>query len=268
MGVSRDWGKGLKKPSFSSGIAAVDWFCHNFKHLQDLGRPLTSVRPEKITNINTLPKSDSITQPGGFRMKRPLWIHFLSAGAIALIGATIFPQPSHAQIRFLCGFSDEANLYTTYAQTPRGNIPVIRWNSYYFEGSGYTPERRCQEVSSRFQNLHSQNMLSSITAGYLNGQPVICAGSRGGCTSGNLLFTLKSGSDSASVLQQLFDVRAGASATPLYQSSNGSGVPTIDMNQYLKNAPVENARSRTSEPAPTPRSPAPIAPPPSNGALW
>jgi len=200
-------------------------------------------------------------------MKRPSWIHFFGASAIAFLGATIFPQPSAAQTSFLCGFSRETDLYTTYAQTPRGNIPVIRWNSYYFEASGYTPERRCQEVSSRFQNLHSQNMLSSITAGYLNGQPVICAGARGGCNSKNLLFTLKAGSDSASVLQQLFDVRAGASASPLYQSSNGNGVPTIDMNQYLKNAPVEYTGSRTSEPATTQRSPAPTAPA-SNRSLW
>lgn len=210
-------------------------------------------------------------------MKKPLWMNVLGAGAIAFVGATALPQPGQAQTTFVCEFSSTTGLYTTYAQTPRGAVPVVRWYSHYFNSAGYTPERRCREVSGRFQNLHNQGQLLYITAGYLNGQPVICAGSGGGCNSGNLLFTLKAGSDAAAVLQQLFDIRVGASSSPLYQSSGGGGAPTIDMNQYLNNAAVENrgggaSPAAPSQQAPAPSAPAPApapsAPAPNGGSLW
>lgn len=200
-------------------------------------------------------------------MKRQRWIHFLTAGTIALLGATVgFQRPSQAQTTFVCQFSPDQNLYTTYAQTPRGAVPVVRWYSEHFSAAGYTPERRCQEVSARFQNLHSQRLLDFVTAGYLNGQPVVCASQNGSCNSGNLLFTLKAGSDAAAVLQQLFDLRSNASSTPLYQSSRGSSAPTIDMNDYLENAAVETPENSTSEAAPTEAAPAETQP--SGGSLW
>lgn len=206
-------------------------------------------------------------------MKRPLWMNLLGAGAIAFVGATALPEPSQAQATFVCEFSSTTGLYTTYAQTPRGPVPVVRWYSHYFDSAGYTPERRCREVSGRFQNLQNQGLLPYITAGYLNGQPVICAGSGGGCNSSNLLFTLKAGSDAAAVLQELFDLRSGASASPLYQSSGGGGAPTIDMNQYLNNAPVENggggaSPATPSQQAPASSEPAPSEPASGGGSLW
>jgi hypothetical protein len=206
-------------------------------------------------------------------MKMRSLTQLLTAGAISLTSLMVGIQPSQAQATFVCEFSSTTNLYTTYAQTPRGPVPVVRWYSHYFEGAGYTPERRCREVSGRFQNLQNQGLLPYITAGYLNGQPVICAGSGGGCNSSNLLFTLKAGSDAAAVLQELFDLRSGASASPLYQSSGGGGAPTIDMNQYLNNAPVENGGGGASQPAPSQEAPATSEPAPSEpasggGSLW
>jgi len=84
----------------------------------------------------------------------------LTAAAVA-IGATVtFQQPSQAQsTRFVCGMSSTTGLPTTFAMTPRGAVPVVRWYSEYFSASGYTPERRCQIVAGRFSNLHSQGLL-------------------------------------------------------------------------------------------------------------
>ncbi len=209
-------------------------------------------------------------------MKMRSLTQLLTAGAISLTSLMVGIQPSQAQTTFVCEFSSTTNLYTTYAQTPRGIVPVVRWYSHYFDAAGYTPERRCREVSGRFQNLHNQGQLSYITAGYLNGQQVVCAGSAGGCNSSNLLFTLKAGSDAAAVLQELFDLRSGASASPLYQSSGGGGAPTaptIDMNQYLNNAAVENRGGGASQPAPSQEAPAtsetaPSEPASGGGSLW
>lgn len=163
----------------------------------------------------------------------------LTAAAVA-IGATFtLQQPSEAQsTQFVCGMSSTTGLPTTYALTPRGPVPVVRWYSEYFSASGYTPERRCQEVAGRFSNLHSQGLLSSITTGYLNGQPVVCASRSGGCNSSNLLFTLKSGVDAAAAVQQLFDLQRGTASGPLYESSGDDGV-NIDFNNFLSNAGVD-----------------------------
>ena len=60
-------------------------------------------------------------------MKMRSLTQLLSAGAISLTSVMVGIQPSHAQASFVCEFSSTTNLYTTYAQTPRGPVPVVRW---------------------------------------------------------------------------------------------------------------------------------------------
>lgn len=144
--------------------------------------------------------------------------------------------------------NSRTGLPTTFALTPRGAVPIVGWDSQYFSSAGYSPERRCQEVTGRFNNLHSQGLLSSITTGYLNGQPVVCASRSGGCSNSNLLFTLKPGSDAAMAVQKLFDLGRGTAtgvnqspeSRSLYESSgdDDSGI-TIDLNNLLNHAAVE-----------------------------
>jgi hypothetical protein len=183
------------------------------------------------------------------------------AGVIAL-GTAPFVQPSaNAQDRvFVCGVSSNG-IPTTYANTPRGQVVVVRWVSQYFSGSGYNPMTRCQEVSSRFERHRLAGNLDFITAGYLNGQPAICAGaSNPPCTSEKLLFTLKPGSNAAARIQQLFNIRSGASSTPLYENTRRSAgeSATVNMNEFLKNAPVE-ASAQSPQPT-TPDQSAPVTP--------
>ncbi|MCT7949871.1 COP23 domain-containing protein [Ancylothrix sp. C2] len=175
-------------------------------------------------------------------MKNKLTTTVLTAMAMT-VGATVaFQQPSQAQAtRFICSMSYTTGLPTTYAIRPNGErVAVVRWYSEYFSDAGYTPERRCQEVTGRFQNLHNQGQLTHITTGYVNGQAVVCASQGSGCNSSNLLFTLKPGQDAAYSVQQLFDLRATAGASgPLYESSADDGSITIDLNNYINNAAVE-----------------------------
>ncbi|XHL96466.1 MAG: COP23 domain-containing protein [Microcoleus anatoxicus] len=196
----------------------------------------------------------------------------VTLGAIAIGAVTAFNQPSYAQgATFFCGVSRDG-IPTTFANTRRGTVEVVKWTSEFFTDSGYTPERRCQEVSSRFQRHRERGQLNFLTAGYLNGQPAICAGnSSPPCTSEKLLFTLKPGSDAAARIQQIFNISVGASNAPLYESRDGSNSSaTVDLNRFLEQAPVVQTAGSApnpplnSQPAAVPTRPVPNVEP-SNG---
>ncbi|MGB3655184.1 MAG: COP23 domain-containing protein [Rivularia sp. (in: cyanobacteria)] len=191
-------------------------------------------------------------------MKLRLFKAFFTAGVVAVGTIAAIDEPSQAQGRnFYCGQS--GGVPSTLVNTPRGTIVVIKWVSSHFNSAGYDPQRRCEEVSSRFQKHYNQGNLDFITAGYLNNQPAICAGNGGvPCTSEKLLFTLKPGQNAANTIQQLFNIRTGA-AGPLYEStraSQSSSASVVNMNKFLQEAPIVNAN-----PVRTPTTP------PSNGVL-
>lgn len=189
----------------------------------------------------------------------------VSLGAVGGGGEQVLAQ----RTTFVCAL-DMGGVPTTYAQTSRGMVPVIKWVSEHFSDAGYTPERRCQEVTSKFNSLYNQGRLNYLSAGYKNGQSIICALSAVGseCTQ---LYTLKAGQDPAIVLQRLRAVQAGA-AGPLYESSRGSGGgDAIDLNQYINTAPTEQmgAGSQPSAAPALPSAPA-AAPQPAGGGgpVW
>lgn len=138
------------------------------------------------------------------------------------------PMPI-AQDYFFCGQSSHRTP-TTFVSTPTGNIPLIRWVSHYFAGSGYDPQTRCEEVSQRFNQFYRQGQLNYITTGIVNQLPVVCISSEIGGPCTGVLLTLKPREDAARVVQQLFDVRAGASG-PLFESATQ---PYIDLKQLIQ----------------------------------
>ncbi|MBD2691370.1 COP23 domain-containing protein [Anabaena catenula] len=186
-------------------------------------------------------------------------------------------QPTYAQsTTFVCGVSEGKP--ATIAVTPRGNIPIILWVSNKFTGAGFNPQRRCAEVSPRFQKLYDQGALTFITAGYLNNQPVICAtGSTGGlCNSSNLLYTLKRGQDAAKTIQRLNEIRGGAAGV-LREDTTGTNInnsESVNVNELLNNGRVDPNTSvgqNNSNPTPveeTPNTPNTGNKPNSGGGLW
>ena len=93
-------------------------------------------------------------------------------------------------------------------QTTDGrNVPMIRWTSSTFDAAGWTPARRCQEVSQRFETLRQQGRLNYLTTGRINGIPVICSAPQAGAACDGLLYTLKPGQDPTTTLTRLLDVR-------------------------------------------------------------
>ncbi|WP_052035220.1 COP23 domain-containing protein [Xenococcus sp. PCC 7305] len=183
-------------------------------------------------------------------MRKFIGVLFTSTAVIT--SAIMINQPSRAQsMTFRCQPDNSANsIPTTYAVTPDGTKPVIKWKSDYFEQSAYTPMRRCNEVTERFNNFYSQGMLQDLTPGWVNKQPVVCATLS--CTEDTLLFTLRPDQDPDQVLQELFANRQGAS-TPTFQCSTCS--PSYNLQDYLDKTPVETPGSSTnsvpSEPLPS-----------------
>ena len=110
--------------------------------------------------------------------------------------------------------------HATVVTTKSGKqVPIIFWKSTVFSSSGWTPERRCQEVSARFQGYHSSGTLEYITTGRMNGLPVICVAKTDGGACTGLLYTLKPGQNATATLKKLFDVRTKPGAAPLEETT-------------------------------------------------
>ncbi len=196
---------------------------------------------------------------------------------IALIGvgaALTLQSPSQAQTRFECLVpltGPYVGVPTTAAQVgPNEYKPVIHWFSRYFSGAGYTPMQRCQEVTGRFNTLSTRpGGIDIITTGYLNGLPVIYSPSDGRerANSDNVLFTLKRGDDGTRIIQQLFDLRQGASSSPLFESSSDSA--SLNFGTFLDIAPVEIGVTPSSSSSSVPGTSSEQSPQrPSSGFSW
>ena len=153
----------------------------------------------------------------------------------ALAWTTATGSASAVEQRFSCGQS--GGVPATMAKTSRGLIPVIKWTSSHFSNSGYSPLRRCQLVSDKFQQYYATGELNYLTTGRVNSQNVVCVTkARLGACNG-VLFTLKPGSNPGRTLQQLMDVRLRASG-PLSETYERV---YIEMDKFLSEAPVDEA---------------------------
>jgi len=198
-------------------------------------------------------------------MKMRSLASLFTTAALTATAVAAFPAPSQAQApSFHCGVwlnGPNAGVPVTFARTPMGALPIINWVSDHFRNSGYTPERRCQEVSARFQSAYDQGILNYITTGLQNGQPVICTSSSSGGNCSMVLFTLKPGSDASRTVQQLFDIR-NMSSGPLNETGNDE--ISLDMNAFLEEgSPVDPSaiQGAGASSAPMSPSPAPAATP-------
>jgi len=128
--------------------------------------------------------------------------------------------PAVASGKFYCGSYDGVPSTMTNSSTSGKPIPIIMWKSTTFSSDGWAPEKRCAEVSSRFNALHASGRLKMLTTGRINGMPVICAATEegGGCVEGGLLYTLKPGQNAGATLRNLVAVRTKATG-PLTETT-------------------------------------------------
>ena len=166
-----------------------------------------------------------------------------------LMGVNFPHSPVQAQtdVQFICrdGFDENTQQRhpTTYAWTSRGKIPVVRWKRNGDLGfDGYPPQKRCAEVSPRFDRAYHQETINMMTNGTLNNRPVICAVKEygAGCSDDNLLFTLKPEDNSLLFINKLKQIFNGDIIGPVDHSSAVPQVYVqIDIEKYLRTAPVE-----------------------------
>ncbi|HEY9703662.1 MAG TPA: COP23 domain-containing protein [Allocoleopsis sp.] len=85
---------------------------------------------------------------------------------------------------------------TTVIQQGESSAVLFTWKTNYF-GSDYTPQKRCEIVSSKLNSLIEANNGQfggiKFTNGIVNNYPVICSPKEGeaSCNQNNILFTLK-----------------------------------------------------------------------------
>lgn len=164
-------------------------------------------------------------------------------------------MPTHARpVQYSCSMIQ--GVPTTIARTRQGTVAVITWKSQYF-GANYTPERRCQIVSERFQKHANQGTLKYVTVGKMNGENVMCVakGQGGGCRTDGLLITFESRDNPYTVIKELFGVSGRAGGGPASRGGQPSQ-PYISIGNVLQSAPPASPDSSknlpvASDPVPT-----------------
>ena len=179
-------------------------------------------------------------------MKLKLALKLGLAGALAIVGAVnFFPQVKAQQqsVKFICSTSydeqNNRNIPTTYAWTQGGKVKIILWDSKAFVESGWTPQKRCEEVSPRFQKAYDNGNLQFFSNGFMNKQRVICTTKKTQTDKcEQLILTLKSDDDSLAIVRQFSDIFSGQQAGPLRHSTK-QGWFKVDIDTFLRNAPKE-----------------------------
>ncbi|MEO0934142.1 MAG: COP23 domain-containing protein [Cyanobacteria bacterium J06641_2] len=144
-------------------------------------------------------------------------------------------------VKFMCKEifdpASESNIPATVAWVPQrqGHVRLIAWKSQYF--SSWSPQKRCNSVTNKFQKYYNEDRLNYLSTGKRNGYPVICAAKPGEtCTKNNHLFTIKHGHNPKIVLQRLLGIFGGDSSTVLYQNSGKK--LHVEMKNVFENAPL------------------------------
>lgn len=152
----------------------------------------------------------------------------LAAHAVVLAPA-LAQEQDQIEGKFYCGKSydplSKQNIPTTLLSisTREKPLAVIIWKSEFFPK--YTPQKRCNLVSPKFQAAYTAGKLEYLVTGKhkATGAQIVCGVSNKdeSCNSDvNLLFTLKPYTDGTSVLKQLVgNIQSGEAGPNLYQSS-------------------------------------------------
>ncbi|MBD2535021.1 hypothetical protein H6G97_38610 [Nostoc flagelliforme FACHB-838] len=168
------------------------------------------------------------------------------------VATTINNQPSYAGAnKFFC--TKEGNTPVTKVRTSRGPETFIRWVVQDFKK--FPPAQRCKVVSTRFQRYYDNGSLFITTRDNFNNYPVLCIANRKGtpCTSENVLVTLKPGTDTGRVLQQILDFRRGVGDSVVNLSgcqaiSYEQGDLYLDVKQLLDGKQCSQSTSNTTTP--------------------
>lgn len=150
------------------------------------------------------------------------------------------PAPASAQsdtatTRIYCGQSydpsSKQNLPTTLVLAAGQTEPIalIVWKSEFF-GRNYTPQKRCEVVSPKFQAaFQAGRIYLSPGVDTATGQGIICsaASASDACDKSNLLFTLKSYQKAQETIARLVRLEGGDRNVIPVESSGGTNVVNV-----------------------------------------
>ena len=147
------------------------------------------------------------------------------------------------RVTFYCGTileSDTGNeIPTTLAYVPprKMEIPIVAWTNDSI--AAWNPQRRCDAVSSKFQNFYQDGRLNYLSDGSVAGEQVICAilEKQEECSGDNQLFQVREGTDSEEVIVGIKEILKGkrSETEVIYQSSGDRNY--VDISGLLENAP-------------------------------
>lgn len=108
---------------------------------------------------------------------------------------------------------------TAWTTVVNGKYEFIIWDSY-FSKSGYTPEVRCKQVTSRLNSYFNEMDKMYLTHGKMNGLPVICMTRYQGSPCKKLVYTLKPNQDGELTMQNIMAMSRAKypNLKPLYES--------------------------------------------------
>jgi hypothetical protein len=155
-------------------------------------------------------------------------------------------EPNHIiPPKYAC--TKQAEGLMTTVDTYRGKISLIEWSSTFF-GPQFSPEKRCEIVSSRFQTFWDQKVLSYISTGVLNNYNVICvSNAEGQCLPDGLLLTLEPQDNPDQVLRDLFSLKQRVTRGPAKAVVNLQRL--LDEKPVLEAAPTSPIGPESNEPS-------------------
>jgi Circadian oscillating protein COP23 len=170
-------------------------------------------------------------------MKSSLIAIFILSGLT--IGSTLVANEAIAQsptkVRFYCGQTFDPNTNAIVPTTlvasssKREPVALIQWKSKL--SGKYTPQVRCNMVSTNFQQAWEAKRLNYLAAGVdkKSGSGIICSSKdrSTACNRSSMLFTLSNGADASETIDRIKAIKTGAGSNPLPQSS-GDGIVAIE----------------------------------------
>ena len=157
----------------------------------------------------------------------------------------LLAQNSNTGVSFICrqGYDKQSNQeqYTTYAWTSRGKQAVVRWVKDWHNNPEWTAKKRCEVVSSKFQEAYDNGSLKYIGNDWENNQPVICTAREKGGNCVTTLMTLRPEDDPIKMTRNMVNLLRGRATGVIRHSATEKSKQyfEIDFDKFLEVAPVE-----------------------------
>jgi Circadian oscillating protein COP23 len=168
-------------------------------------------------------------------MKYKCLLQVLTGLSITLSTSLYLNPSSQAQTqkKFFC--AQFKGVPTTMVRTGRISEAMIRWTVNDFARSGFTPQQRCEIVSAKFETYYRNGAFFLAAKENFKGYPVLCITAKkpASCQAGNVLVTLKRGTDPDDALERLLAFRRSTSYDNVVELSGEDYISYENRELYL-----------------------------------